>query len=62
LRHERCEERPVLSIGSAGADVGSGADAHRDACWLPDDDRASLRLTSRSAATDVPDLEREATP
>jgi peptide/nickel transport system ATP-binding protein len=59
LRHERCEERPVLSIGSA---AGSGADAHRDACWLPDDDRASLRLTSRSAATDVPDLEREATP
>jgi peptide/nickel transport system ATP-binding protein len=63
LRHERCEERPVLSVGSAsGSAADSGADAHRDACWLPDDDRASLRLTSRSAATDVPDLEREATP
>ncbi|WP_416964049.1 ABC transporter ATP-binding protein [Streptomyces sp. Agncl-13] len=55
LRHERCEERPQLT-------TDSGDGAHRDACWLPDDDRASLRLTSRAAATDVPDMEREATP
>ena len=63
LRHEQCEERPVLRAGSvfdSGAELGDSA--HRDACWLPDDDRASLRLTSRAAATDVPDKEREATP
>jgi peptide/nickel transport system ATP-binding protein len=63
LRHERCEERPELRTGSvfdSGTDAGDSA--HRDACWLPDDDRASLRLTSRAAATNVPDLEREATP
>ncbi|WP_427918118.1 ABC transporter ATP-binding protein [Streptomyces sp. cg40] len=54
LRHEQCAERPELR------DFGDSA--HRDACWLPDDDRGSLRLTARAAATDVPDLEREATP
>ena len=40
LRHDRCEERPVLSAGSGDA-------AHRDACWLPPDDRAGLRFTAR---------------
>ncbi|MFE1838215.1 ABC transporter ATP-binding protein [Streptomyces sviceus] len=39
LRHDRCEERPVLSAGSTDA-------AHRDACWLPPDDRAGLRFTA----------------
>ncbi|MFF0013706.1 ABC transporter ATP-binding protein [Streptomyces sp. NPDC005374] len=39
LRHERCEERPVPSAGHGDA-------AHRDACWLPPDDRAALRLTA----------------
>ncbi|ANS63254.1 ATP-binding protein of oligopeptide ABC transporter [Streptomyces lincolnensis] len=37
LRHERCEERPALAGGT-----------HRDACWLPPDDRQSLRLTTRT--------------
>jgi peptide/nickel transport system ATP-binding protein len=37
LRHERCEERPALA-----------GDTHRDACWLPPDDRESLRLTTRT--------------
>jgi peptide/nickel transport system ATP-binding protein len=36
LRHDRCEERPVLS-----------GDAHLDACWLPPDDRAGLRVSAR---------------
>ncbi|MFE3035206.1 ABC transporter ATP-binding protein [Streptomyces canus] len=40
LRHDRCEERPALS-------AGSGEAPHRDACWLPSDDRAGLRLTAR---------------
>ncbi|EFH28375.1 MULTISPECIES: oligopeptide/dipeptide ABC transporter ATP-binding protein [Streptomyces] len=39
LRHERCEERPALTAGGGNA-------AHLDACWLPPDDRAGLRLTS----------------
>ncbi|MGC0343027.1 ABC transporter ATP-binding protein [Streptomyces sp. SLBN-8D4] len=43
LRHDRCEERPALSAGSGDA-------AHRDACWLPPDNRAGLRLTARAAA------------
>ncbi|MGW2522673.1 ABC transporter ATP-binding protein [Streptomyces sp. NPDC001617] len=46
LRHERCEELPVLSAGSADA-------AHRDACWLPPDQRAALRLTTRTADSEV---------
>jgi peptide/nickel transport system ATP-binding protein len=37
LRHERCEERPALTAG--GSDT-----AHLDACWLPAEDRAGLRL------------------
>ena len=37
LRHERCEERPVLT-------AGGGDTAHLDACWLPSGDRAGLRL------------------
>ncbi|RPE43599.1 peptide/nickel transport system ATP-binding protein [Streptomyces sp. Ag109_O5-1] len=41
LRHDRCAERPVLTPG----DVAS----HLDACWLPPDDRAGLRLTARAA-------------
>lgn len=55
LRHDRCAERPALA-------AGDGDTAHRDACWLPPDDRGSLRLTARSAATDVPDVARETTP
>lgn len=39
LRHERCEERPVPAAGPDDP-------AHRDACWLPPDDRAGLRLTA----------------
>ncbi len=34
-RHDRCDERPVLT-----GDLG-----HRDACWLPFEDRASARTT-----------------
>ncbi|MFJ4201063.1 ABC transporter ATP-binding protein [Streptomyces sviceus] len=40
LRHDRCEERPALSAGNSDP-------AHLDACWLPPDDRAGLRLTTR---------------
>ncbi|WP_406155516.1 ABC transporter ATP-binding protein [Streptomyces sp. NBC_00882] len=39
LRHDRCEERPALSAGNGDA-------GHLDACWLPRDDRAGLRLTA----------------
>ncbi|WP_411147913.1 ABC transporter ATP-binding protein [Streptomyces sp. A30] len=53
LSHDRCEERPVLAAGNGDA-------AHRDACWLPPDDRASLRLTARAAASDVQDMDSEA--
>ena len=42
----RCEELPVLSAGNADA-------AHRDACWLPPDQRAALRLTTRTADSEV---------
>ncbi|MGP4043063.1 ABC transporter ATP-binding protein [Streptomyces sp. 2A115] len=42
-RHARCDERPELS-------AGAGDTTHRDACWLPPHDRASLRLTTRAAA------------
>ncbi|MFI7500789.1 ABC transporter ATP-binding protein [Streptomyces sp. NPDC049687] len=45
LRHGRCEELPALS-------PGPGDDGHRDACWLPPDDRAALRETARTAAMD----------
>jgi peptide/nickel transport system ATP-binding protein len=55
LRHDRCAERPALT-------AGNGDTAHRDACWLPPDDRGSLRLMARAAATDVPDVARETTP
>jgi peptide/nickel transport system ATP-binding protein len=37
LRHERCEERPALT-------AGGGDTAHLDACGLPAEDRAGLRL------------------
>ncbi|MET7473787.1 ABC transporter ATP-binding protein [Streptomyces sp. NPDC005648] len=46
LRHERCEELPVLAAGQADP-------AHRDACWLPADQRAALRLTTRTADSEV---------
>jgi len=36
LRHDHCEERPVLS-----------GDTHLDACWLPSGDRAGLRVSAR---------------
>jgi peptide/nickel transport system ATP-binding protein len=36
LRHDLCEERPVLS-----------GDTHLDACWLPSGDRAGLRVSAR---------------
>jgi peptide/nickel transport system ATP-binding protein len=39
LRHDRCEERPPLVAGHGDA-------VHLDACWLPPDDRAGLRLTA----------------
>ncbi|MCI3275368.1 ABC transporter ATP-binding protein [Streptomyces cylindrosporus] len=53
LRHERCDERPELS-------AGPGAGAHRDACWLPADHRAALRLTTRTATAGAKDLDAEA--
>ncbi|WP_435862517.1 ABC transporter ATP-binding protein [Streptomyces phaeochromogenes] len=40
-RHDRCEERPELAAGNANT-------AHRDACWLPPDDRAAQRLAARA--------------
>ncbi|WSQ06498.1 ABC transporter ATP-binding protein [Streptomyces sp. NBC_01231] len=59
LRHDRCTELPALAAGDGDA-------THRDACWLPPDDRGSLRLTARAAATGDPaleaDMEKEATP
>jgi peptide/nickel transport system ATP-binding protein len=58
LRHDRCAELPALAAGDGDA-------THRDACWLPPDDRGSLRLTARAAATEGPgtgpDMEKEAT-
>ncbi|WP_030660683.1 ABC transporter ATP-binding protein [Streptomyces cellulosae] len=58
LRHDRCAELPALAAGNGDA-------GHRDACWLPPDDRGSLRLTARAAATEGPgtgpDMEKEAT-
>ncbi|MBO4257252.1 ABC transporter ATP-binding protein [Streptomyces griseorubiginosus] len=50
LRHERCEERPPLSVGDGDA-------AHRDACWLPSGGRAALRLTTRTATGKDTDTE-----
>jgi peptide/nickel transport system ATP-binding protein len=44
LRHERCEDLPPLVAG--GSDF-----EHRDACWLPPDDRAALRVTARTEAS-----------
>jgi peptide/nickel transport system ATP-binding protein len=52
LRHDRCAERPALT-------AGNGDTAHRDACWLPPDERASLRLTARAAADDVQTMDPE---
>lgn len=43
-RHDRCEERPALS-------GHPGMAAHRDACWLPPDDRASVRVATRTTRT-----------
>jgi peptide/nickel transport system ATP-binding protein len=36
LRHPACDERPALVTAGTG-------DGHRDACWLPTDERAALR-------------------
>ncbi|MER6493633.1 ABC transporter ATP-binding protein [Streptomyces griseorubiginosus] len=39
LRHERCAERPALT-------AGNGEPTHLDACWLPGEDRARLRVAA----------------
>nr|WP_194238834.1 ABC transporter ATP-binding protein [Streptomyces spongiae] len=47
-RHDRCDERPALS-------GHPGEAAHRDACWLPADDRTAVRLATRTAKADPAD-------
>jgi peptide/nickel transport system ATP-binding protein len=44
MRHEACEEPPPLSAAAED-------DGHRDACWLPRDNRAALRTEPAAAPT-----------